>query len=266
MSRSTLLCAKRFFKLSGAQPLRFNLISKFCTKPASNNNSSDTLSQEGLSEEPSVSKLLEDAASFNEAKDEDWATSPYTTPSLEEDDKVVKPKCPPSDGCVILFPGQGTIKVGAVKEYLKFPRVRELFHIANDELGYDLLKLCLSGPQVTLNQTEINQPATVIMSLAALEKLREERPRVFDSCVAVAGYSIGELTALIFSGAISVESGIRVVNVRAIAMKKASTASPQGMISAYCGPTFPGPRICEDARKWAMDVGVENPECRYNIP
>ncbi|KAL6255273.1 hypothetical protein P5V15_013610 [Pogonomyrmex californicus] len=216
--------------------------------------------------EENVSRLLREAATYSDAKDTSWATSPYPADaptSIEEE--IVKPKIDPLDTCVVLFPGQGTIKVGMVEKYLRFPQAKELFEIANEILNYDLLKLCLKGPQEKLNQTRFNQPATVVTSLAALEQLREERPRVFETCKATAGYSVGELTALIFSGALSFEDGIRLVSVRGTAMQYASDKCPQGMLSVYCTPAAQVVEACKHAQKWAQDCGVETPVCQVAI-
>lgn len=72
---------------------------------------------------------------------------------------------------------------------------------------YDLLKLCLEGPQEKLNQTVYCQPAVMVASLAALEHLKEERPNALESCTATAGFSLGEITALVFAGAITFDRG-----------------------------------------------------------
>lgn len=217
-----------------------------------------------LSENP-VSKLLDEAATYSELTSTEWATTPYpATAGIDpEDVQPRKPKIYPPDTSIMLFPGQGVIKVGQVRQYMKFPRVKELFEIANEMLGYNLLKICLKGPQSTLDRTEFNQPTTVVMSLAALEKLQEERPKAIESCAAVAGYSVGELTALIFTGALPFEEGIKLVGVRATAMQAASELSPQGMLSCYCTPTAKPAKICEEAQKWALDIGAVNPVCRY---
>lgn len=249
---------KKIFNLSTVQKLRFDIKTRrFSSKTEDENPPKE-------SEEDSVSKLLKDSATFSEINNTEWATTPYTQDAAEVSDdlKPKKPKINPSETSVILFPGQGIIKVGDVKEYMKFPKARELFDIANHILGYDLLKMCLKGPQNVLDRTEFNQPATVVTSLAALEKLQEERPRVIDTCVAVAGYSVGELTALIFSGAIPYEEGLRLVAVRAAAMQSASELSPQGMLTSYCTPKARASQICEKAQRWAMDIGASNPVCK----
>lgn len=226
-------------------------------------NKSFTSDVEISSGEENVTRLLKEAATYSDAKDTSWATSPYPVgvPISIEEEKAVKPKIDPLETSVVLFPGQGTIKVGAVRKYLHFPRAKELFEIANEILNYDLLKLCLKGPEEKLNLTRFNQPATVVTSLAALEKLREERPRVFETCKATAGYSVGELTSLIFSGVLSYEDGIRLVSVRGAAMQQASEKSPQGMLSVYCTPEARISEICKNAQNWAQDNGVEQPVC-----
>lgn len=217
--------------------------------------------------EENVARLVKEAATYSDAKDTNWSTTPYpaNVPTFVEEEIVTKPKVDPLDTSIVLFPGQGTLKVGSVQKYLRFPQARELFEIANEILDYDLLKLCLNGPQEKLNQTRFNQPATVVTSLAGLERLREERPRVFDTCVATAGYSLGELTALIFSGALNFEDGIRLVSVRGNAMQYASEKSPQGMLSVYCSPDTKLTEACKDAKQWALDNGVEDPVCQVAI-
>ncbi|XP_008203224.1 probable malonyl-CoA-acyl carrier protein transacylase, mitochondrial [Nasonia vitripennis] len=252
-------CLRTISNLPVVQKIRCDVSKRFCNK--SNN---DDPPKE-LEEAP-VSKLLDEAATYSEINNTDWATTPYpATAPISTDEKPKRPKIDPSETSIILFPGQGVIKVGDVKEYLRFPRVKDLFDIANDILGYDLLKMCLKGPQKILDRTEFNQPATVVMSLAALEKLQEERPRAIEQCTAIAGYSVGELTALIFSGGMSYEDGLRLVAVRANAMQSASEMSPQGMLSSYCTPKAKVSQICEEARKWALDIGASDPVCRIAI-
>ncbi|EFN88371.1 probable malonyl-CoA-acyl carrier protein transacylase, mitochondrial [Harpegnathos saltator] len=217
--------------------------------------------------EENVARLLKESATYSDAKDKNWSTSPYPAgvPPSVEDGNLVKPSIDPLDTCVILFPGQGTLKVGLVNKYLHFPQAKELFYIANEILNYNLLDLCLKGPQKKLDETRFNQPATVVASLAALEQLREERPRVFETCKAVAGYSVGELTSLIFSGVLSFEDGIRLVSVRGTAMEYASHKTPQGMMSVFCTPEAKVHEACRDAIKWARDIGVDNPICQVAI-
>lgn len=166
------------------------------------------------------------------------------------------------DPSVMMFPGHGVIKVGQIREYLKLSRVKDMFKTANKILGYDILDICIQGPQEKLDRIEFNQPATVLQSLAAVEKLWEEKSKSLNSCRKVLGYSVGEITALIFAGSISIEDGIKLAGVRGKAMQAASTSSKQGMISVILKSQAKTSTICNEATKWAMDMGVSEPVCR----
>lgn len=164
--------------------------------------------------ESPLKKLLDDAASFEDVKPQNiqqqWATLPYLegTKIRKQGDFYAAPKHDPRSTSVILFPGQGSQYVGMAKNLLKFPMAKDLFELANYLLGYDLLKLCLEGPKEKLDQTKYCQPAIMVTSLAAIERLKEERPNAIDNCVATAGFSLGEITALVFAGALGFEKGI----------------------------------------------------------
>lgn len=167
----------------------------------------------GDSGESPLKKLLDESASFEDAKPENveqqWATLPYPqgTKTRKQGDFYKNPKTDARDTTIILFPGQGSQYVGMGKELLKFPMAKDLFELASYILKYDLLKLCLNGPAEQLNQTKYCQPAVMVTSLAALERLKEERPAAIDNCVATAGFSLGEITALVFAGALEFERG-----------------------------------------------------------
>lgn len=113
----------------------------------------------------------------------------------------------PENTTFIFFPGQGAQYVGMAKDLLKYRAVKDMFGIANEILGYDLLKICLNGPQEKLNETIYCQPAVFVASLASLELLKEKHPGSIEACVAAAGFSLGELTALTFAGAFSFDKG-----------------------------------------------------------
>jgi len=98
-----------------------------------------------------------------------------------------------------LFPGQGAQKVGMAKEICQeLPAAKALFDRAADILGYDLADICFNGPVEKLNSTEISQPALYVSSMAALEKLKQESPEVYENCQGAAGLSLGEYTAIAF--------------------------------------------------------------------
>lgn len=125
-----------------------------------------------------------------------------------------------------------------------------------------MLKICLEGPKQKLDQTIYCQPAILVSSLAALERLKEERPNAIDNCVATAGFSLGEITALIFAGAIPFDKGLRLVQVRAEAMQLAAEQTPSGMATVLYGPDTNITDACTKAVDWCISKGIENPECR----
>ena len=101
----------------------------------------------------------------------------------------------------------GTQFVGMGRDLLQYPLVKDMFELASSVLGYNLLSLCLDGPRDTLNQTLFCQPAVLVTSLACLEKLKATQPEAVKSCIATAGFSVGELAALVFAKSLSFENG-----------------------------------------------------------
>lgn len=165
-----------------------------------------------LTESP-LKQLVESSSSFEDLKpftrEQQWATLPYPRDmKIHKAMEQKKPTQDPRESSIILFPGQGTQYVGMSQNLLKFPKARDLFELSNYVLGYDLLKLCLEGPKDQLDQTKYCQPAVMVCSLAAIERLKEERPKAIEECVATAGFSLGEITALVFAGALGFERGI----------------------------------------------------------
>ncbi len=131
-----------------------------------------------------------------------------------------------------LFPGQGAQAVGMARELDRdLPAARALFDRANEVLGFDLRQICFEGPPEALESTDVSQPAIFVASLAALEDLKATKPEVVEACEGAAGLSLGEYTALVFSGAMDFETGLKVVRRRGQAMQEAAVASPSGMTS-----------------------------------
>ena len=164
----------------------------------------------------------------------------------------------------ILFPGQGAQHVGMGKQIAeRYAAAARLYEQAGDILGYDLAKLCFTGPADELDSTVISQPAIFVTSLAALEKLRTDAPDVVLACEATAGLSLGEYTALVFSGALTFEDGLRVVQQRGQAMQDAADQTPSGMVSMLLLEIPQVEEICKQARSGGV-LQIANYLCPGN--
>lgn len=131
-----------------------------------------------------------------------------------------------------LFPGQGAQTVGMAGELCAaLPAAQALFDRAATILGYDLLDACKNGPKEKLDSTAVSQPAIYVASLAALEQVKASEPAILGECVATAGLSLGEYTALTFAGAMTFDDGVRLVQRRGEAMQAAADETPSGMVS-----------------------------------
>ena len=100
------------------------------------------------------------------------------------------------------------------------PAARAVFERADAALGEPLSKLILEGPESQLTLTANAQPALVTMSTAVLAALREKHPALPAPRFA-AGHSLGEYSALVAAGALSLEDAVRVVRARGLAMQSA---------------------------------------------
>lgn len=165
------------------------------------------------SAETQLKKLLNASSPLKPSKEVDnlWATHPYPSGTVFQEhaseDDVLNTKPDPEQTCIIMFPGQGNQFVGMAKNIIQYSVVKDMFDAASRILGYDLLKVCQEGPEEKLNKTEYCQPALLVCSLGALEKLKDEKPWAINNCVGTCGFSIGELAALVFAGCISFEKG-----------------------------------------------------------
>src|SRR5262249_62309651 len=128
-----------------------------------------------------------------------------------------------------LFPGQGAQYVGMAQALCdSLPAARRLFDEAAGVLDYDLLDVCAKGPKERLDSTVVSQPAIYVASLAALESLRAQSPDTEKECIATAGLSLGEYTALAFAGVLTFADGLRLVQTRGEGMQAGGAPPPRG--------------------------------------
>jgi [acyl-carrier-protein] S-malonyltransferase len=115
---------------------------------------------------------------------------------------------------MFVFPGQGSQYVGMGSDLIQdFPIAQKLYHKANLVVGYDLLKLCLEGPEEDLKLTRHTQPALLTHALACLAIFRDLTDNRIQPVLA-AGHSLGEYCALVAAGALDFETALRLVQKR----------------------------------------------------
>jgi len=158
-----------------------------------------------------------------------------------------------------VFPGQGSQAVGMGKDLAaQFPAAKQIFDEADAILGFSLSNLMWEGPKEELDETINTQPALYVHSIAVwmtYRHLSSAKP------VTVAGHSLGELSALTASGALSFADGLRLVRTRGELMKRAGELNPGGM-AAILGVDIPTlDKVCAEASTENEIVQVANDNC-----
>ncbi len=159
-----------------------------------------------------------------------------------------------------IFPGQGSQAVGMGSELaMQFAIAKEIFDEADSTLGFSLSKLIWDGPDTELNETVNTQPALYVHSIAAWRAFTRLYPGF--KPVAVAGHSLGELSALTASGALPFSDGLKLVRTRGELMKRAGELNPGGM-AAILGVDIPTlDQVCAEASTADEIVQVANDNC-----
>lgn len=139
-----------------------------------------------------------------------------------------------------LFPGQGSQYAGMGRElFEKHPVVRETFEQADRALGFSISRLCFEGPEEYLTLTTNTQPAILTVSVAFSRLLQS----IGIEPDFVAGHSLGEYSALVAGGAISLDDAVRTVRKRGAYMQEAVPVGA-GAMAAILGSTEETVREC----------------------
>lgn len=132
-----------------------------------------------------------------------------------------------SASLAFVFPGQGSQSLAMLAEHgAQQPLILDTFAEASEALGYDLWALTQQGPEEQLNQTDKTQPAILAASVALWRLWLAEggaRPAF------VAGHSLGEYSALVAAGSLSLAAGVKLVEHRGQLMQQAVPAGQGGM-------------------------------------
>ena len=131
-----------------------------------------------------------------------------------------------------VFPGQGSQSVGMLAELAETHAVvRAAFEEASDGAGADLWALSQGGPEAMLNRTEYTQPALLAAGIAVW---RAWQAQGGPGPAVLAGHSLGEYTALVAAGALSLKDGAHLVRIRGQLMQDAAPAGT-GAMAAVLG-------------------------------
>jgi len=155
---------------------------------------------------------------------------------------------PPS--FALLFPGQGSQRLGMMGWAEEHDRAWPLIEKASEILGYDLFEVTEIGPESKLDQIDVSQPAVFVANMCGLEWLKDQEGKSNNEAAAAAGMSCGELAALCAAGCFDFEDGVRLAKVRGEFMKSAVEAEgqdPQKMLSIVGLSEDEVETMCEEA-------------------
>ena len=132
----------------------------------------------------------------------------------------------------VIFPGQGSQKLGMAKEFFdKFELVKKLFHEADEILNLPISKIIFEGPDDELNLTENTQPAIFLTSYSIFKVTQEEFGLNLKKAKFIAGHSLGEYSALCCYEALSFEETLKILKKRGKFMQDAVPPNQGGMLA-----------------------------------
>ena len=157
----------------------------------------------------------------------------------------------------VLFPGQGSQYVGmGLDFYEKFDSVKAIFETVDKTLGFSLSSIILNGPEEKLKLTQNTQPAIMTIGVSLFNVLKNQFSLNLNSARFFAGHSLGEYTALVCAGSLTIEKAAYLLHERGKAMQD-SIPPDKGAMMAILGMTIreveneisllPKEEICEIA-------------------
>jgi len=154
-----------------------------------------------------------------------------------------------------VFPGQGAQFPGMAKElYESSIEAKLLFEKANEILGFSITDIMFGEDAEALKQTKVTQPAIFLHSVILAKVLENSfEPEL------VAGHSLGEFSALVATGYLSFEDGLKLVSKRAMAMQKACEQNPSTMAAVLGLENEVVEKICKEIKEVVVPAN-------YNCP
>ena len=132
----------------------------------------------------------------------------------------------------VLFPGQGSqyVKMG-LDFYEKFDSVKKNFELVDKTLKFPLSEIILKGPESKLKLTENTQPAIMIVGVSIYNILNNNYDLKLNDSKFFAGHSLGEYTALVCAGSLSIEKASYLLRERGKAMQESTPAGEGAMVA-----------------------------------
>ena len=144
-----------------------------------------------------------------------------------------------------VFPGQGSQSLGMLADLAELhPGIRETFAEASEGAGVDLWALSQGGPEEMLNRTEFTQPALLAAGVAVWRLWQAQGGA---TPALLAGHSLGEYTALVAAGALSLQQGAHLVRIRGQLMQEATPAGVGAMAAVLGAEDAVVKEVCEQA-------------------
>ena len=163
-----------------------------------------------------------------------------------------------------VFPGQGSQSVGMLDAWGDHPAVTQTLQEASDALGEDIAKLIREGPKEALALTTNTQPVMLVAGVAAYRAWRAEGGA---ASAVVAGHSLGEYSALVASGVLTLAQAAPLVRFRAQAMQDAVPVGT-GAMAAILGMDAQGviEGCAEAVRSFGVNTGEVVEAVNFNDP
>ena len=135
----------------------------------------------------------------------------------------------------VLFPGQGSQYVGMGSDfYNKFDSTKSFFEIVDKTLGFSLSNIILNGPESELKLTQNTQPAIMTVGVCIFNVLNQKYGLNLNNTKFFAGHSLGEYTALVCAGSLTIEKAAYLLHERGKSMQDA-VPPDQGSMMAILG-------------------------------